>query len=134
MPSLELQAEIGLFTGLAVLIDDGLVGTPDPQEFLTRFWSGSRQLHPSLDRFAETVHTLMKYFTQYGANALLSSTIDFLNSQIFQRENRAIDLGLGSIPYTKYLRAKDGYVEAYAAFVWPKDIFPDTKEYIQAFP
>ncbi len=130
----ELQAEIGLFTGLAILVDDAVMGSPAIQEFVTRLCTGSRQLHPSLDRFAETVHGLGKHFTQYGANAIISSTIDFVNSELFQRGARDIDLGLNSIPYTKYMRGKDGYVEAYAAFVWPKDVFPDTKEYIQAFP
>ena len=120
--------------GLAILVDDGTMGIPSLQEFVTRFTLDVPQLHPSLDRFAETARCLGKYVTPYGANAILTSTIDFVTSELFEREVSHIDLSEGSIRYADYMRGKTGYVEAYAVFVWPKDEFPDTQEYIQAFP
>ena len=129
-----LQAQIALFTGLAILVDDGIMGIPPLLEFVSRFTSGSPQLHPSLDRFAETVRGLSKYFTPYGANAILSSTIGYVNSELFERELSDMQLSVGSGRYADYTRERTGYVEAYAVFVWPKDEFPDTQEYIQAFP
>lgn len=110
------------------------MGIPSLQEFVTRFTLDVPQLHPSLDRFAETARCLGKYFTPYGANAILTSTIDFVTSELFEREVSHMDLSEGSIRYADYMRGKTGYVEAYAVFVWPKDEFPDTQEYIQAFP
>lgn len=130
----ELQAEIALFTGLGILIDDEIIGTPAVREFIPRFCTSSCQLHPSLDRFAETVHGIRKHFAEYGANAILSSTIDYVNSELFQKGAKDMSLSRGSIPFTKYIRGKDGYCEAFAAFVWPKDDFPDPVEFIQAFP
>ena len=130
----ELQAQVALFTGLAILVDDGMMGIPPIQEFVSRFTSGLPQLHPSLDRFAETVRGLSKYFTPYGANAILSSTIGYVNSELFERELSDMQLSVGSGRYADYTRERTGYVEAYAVFVWPKDEFPDTQEYIQAFP
>lgn len=135
VPSAQIQADIALFTGYAILVDDAAMPVSAIQEFVPRFCSGSRQLHPSLDLFVESVHTVARHFTPFGANAVLSSTIDYVNSELFQREEKkSIVLAQGSVPYTKYMRSKDGYGEAYAACVWPKCVIPDTKEYIQAFP
>ncbi len=130
----KLKAEIALFTGLGYLVDDAVMGIPAIQEFVTRFCSGSRQLHPTLDVFVENIHCLGKYFTEYGASVICSSTIDFVNTELFQRGATDINLGPNSIPYIKYIRHKDAYVEAYTVLIWPKDVFPDTKEYLQAFP
>lgn len=131
----QLQADIALFTGLAILVDDAAMGIPAIEEFVPRFVSGSRQLHPSLDRFVESVHTLAAYFPPFAANIVLSSTIDYVNSELYQRQEKEnMYLERGSIPYTKYMRSKDGYGEAYAACIWPKSVFPDTKKYVQAIP
>lgn len=130
----EVQAEIALYTGLVVLVDDGLLDTAAVREFVPRLCSGLPQLHPALDCLVEACHNLQQYFTTYGAHAIYSSTIDFVNSELFQQHAKEMDYNQSSAPYIQYIRDKDGLIPSYAAFVWTKDITPQTEEYIQAFP
>lgn len=132
----EMQAEIALYTGLMFVVDDGLVDPRAVEEFVPRLCAGSRQLHPVLDHFVETCHTLQRSYPTFGANSIYASTIDFVNAEHFQGRDEAQDLRLSgdSAPYVRYMRDKDGVGAAYAAFVWPKDRFPNSADYIQVFP
>lgn len=136
IPSIDLQAEIALYTGLLFIIDDALIDSHAVAEFVPRLCSGSRQLHPVLDRVAETCHSLQKFYPAFGANSIYASTIDFVSSDHFQSQDKVRNLPLGrdSVPYVKFMREKDSIGAAYAAFIWPKDSFPNSVEYIQVFP
>lgn len=131
-----VQAEIALYTGLAFIIDDQLVLTQAVQEFAPRFCSGSRQLHPVLDYFVATCHALSKYFPTYGASSIYASTIDFVNSDCHQNEKEAKEMSLygDSVPFIDFMRERDGIAVAYTAFIWLREEFPSTAEYIQVFP
>lgn len=134
---LEVQVEVALYTGLVIVVDDRLVDAAAVQEFVPRFCSGSRQLHPTLDRLVESCHDLEKYHAAYAANVIFSATMDFVNCELLSRGGNDV-MGFrvhqNSLPYIRYFREKDGIVGAYSAFIWPKEVFPDANEYVQAFP
>lgn len=133
----KLQAEIALYTGLVTIVDDGLIDAAALQEFVPRFCSGSPQLHPTLSCLVENCHNLKEHFGIFGANIIFSTTLDFINCDLFTRwgqDGTPIAIHQGSAPYLRFMRDQDGLARSYSAFIWPKVTFPDTKEYIQAYP
>ena len=67
---IDVQAEIGLYTFLAVTIDNGIVDVPSLRQFVPRFSSGSPQLHPVLDRFVEICQGVASLFADFGGNII----------------------------------------------------------------
>lgn len=132
----QIQAEIGLYTYLVQIVDDRLIEPQATEEFAFRLCSGSPQLHPALEHLAQICHDLHTSYPAFGASSIYPSTIDFVTSEHFQGQNATKDLSLckDSIPYAKFMRDKDAIGAAYAAFIWPKDVVPDSAEYIQVFP
>ncbi|KAI0078974.1 terpenoid synthase [Panus rudis PR-1116 ss-1] len=132
--SVEVRAYIALNTFCTALFDDGFMGFEAMSAFAPRFFRGQKQMHPALDLFGQNLLDMGKCFTSYGANALVTSAMDFANSEMFLKEGKNMTLIKESAQYVEFIRLKEGFGEAYAIFIWPRDMCPDTKRYIQAFP
>lgn len=132
---IEAQVRVALCTFCTALFDDGFMGEEKMREFGPRFSAGSPQLHPVLQLFQETMVNMRDVYGPYSSNAMISSVLDFANSEMFLRESKdAMTLGAPSKVYIEYIRLKEGFGEAYAAFIWPHAQFPDSKQFVQAFP
>lgn len=130
----DVQADIATYSGLCVMFDDEIMGLRPMEMFSQRFHANAPQLHPSLDRLAEVIRDIGKHFPPFSANAIVISTLDFINAELLLKSTSTMPLVPGSSNYIKYMRTKDGIDEAFAAFIFPLYSFPDTLVYIQAFP
>lgn len=130
----DIQADIATYSALCVMFDDAVMGIPSMRGFTERFCAGKPQLHPCLDRLAEIIRDVGKHFPPFGANAIVISTLDFINAELLLKDAAEMNLVPGSSNYIKYMRTKDGIDEAYAAFMYPSATFPNSLAYIQAFP
>lgn len=130
----DVQVCIALNTFCTAIFDDGRVGKEAMLAFAPRFHQGIAQLHPVLDLFVQNLRDMNDMFTRYGANAMISSCMEFANAEMFLREAKDLRLTPESFQYIEFIRLKEGFGEAYAIFIWPRSMCPDTKAYIQAIP
>ncbi|KAJ3487091.1 hypothetical protein NLI96_g3782 [Meripilus lineatus] len=132
--TIEAQVQVALCTFCTALFDDGFMGVEKMREFAPRFTAGLPQLHPVLQLFQTTMVNMREVYGPYSSNAMISSVLDFTNSEMFLRESKDMALGTPSSHYIEYIRLKEGFGEAYAGFIWPHATFPDSKKFVQAFP
>ena len=132
---LDVQFVIGMYTMCVTMADDSIMTNDMLREFAPRFFEGLPQLHPILTHTVEYLLVARHHYSSYMANAITVSTIDFFSAEMFMRDEGGSDLKVAEASeYVDYLRWKTGVGEGYAAFIWPKVMFPETKTYIQAMP
>ncbi|KAI0073462.1 terpenoid synthase [Panus rudis PR-1116 ss-1] len=132
--SYDVQISVSLYTLCSLLFDDGVVGRDAAREFVPRLALGKPQLHPILEQYVQCTLALRNYLPLYGANALITATLDFANFELLRSdETHSLDLKPGALDFIEYARQKDGFAEGFVAAIWPKSDFPDVKSYIQAF-
>lgn len=132
--SVDLQVDITIFTLAATLYDDAYMGYEAMSQMPHRFHTGQPQMHPTLQLCADTVLAMKRHFTDYSANVIVTSWLDFASAELLEVETKKMNITSGSAAFIEQLRMKTGVSEAYAAFIWPKDMFPNTTEYVQAIP
>lgn len=128
------QVEIALYTVSGLCVDDYEVPRAALSEFARRLQTGRTQLHPVLDRFAETLARMPDFFNLYAATTVLTDSINFVNCTLFERELEDMRLSATAVQYPSYKRARNGLGEVFSAFIWDKFSFPDVATYIQALP
>lgn len=74
------------------------------------------------------------HFTDYSANAIVTSWLDYPEADLMENEVKNMNIVPASYAFVEDLRMKSGMAVAYAAFIWPKVMFSDMLEYIQAMP
>jgi len=135
--TIDQQIAIALWTFFAVIFDDNVIGLDAMREFVPRFYKGLPQTHPALARYVEVTLDLAKHYSSTTANSLISSTMEFANTELFTREcgeKVGLHLQKESSGYIEQVRLKDGVAEGYAICIWPHDMCPDVTAYIQAIP
>ncbi|TCD67996.1 terpene cyclase [Steccherinum ochraceum] len=131
-----VQLAIALYTFFVPIIDDDDILSHDMiRAFPTRLFDGSPQLHPVLVHFVDNLASMRHLFPIYSATAITADTIAFINAEMEIRDGGEVDIRRDiSAGYVDYIRLKTGLGEAFAAFIWPRSVYPDTKRYIQTFP
>ena len=131
----EVQVSIALYSFLGIMIDDAIIPSDFIREFPSRYFENRPQLHPILTHFAEMIARVRTHFLPFGANIIITNSLDFVNSEMFVRSEGGPDMHAQVDPsYADYIRLKTGIGEAYAVYVWPRTMFPDTKTYVQTLP
>jgi len=131
----DTQVAIALYTLCCTIADDTIMSNEILREFVPRFFDGQPQLHPILTHLVEELTILRKQYSSYSGNALVISTLEFINAEMFLRDEGGSELrAREATDYVDYIRWKTGVGEAYGAFIWPRALFPETKTYIQAMP
>ncbi|KAI0070285.1 hypothetical protein K474DRAFT_1680271 [Panus rudis PR-1116 ss-1] len=135
--------QISLYTFCCLLFDDGMISRAAASQFVGRMASRQTQLDPLLDRWIECVLGLSTHLPSYGANAVFTATLDYVNFDLLRHADDSdsnsgeemvwLDLKPGSTEFIEYARVKDGFAEGFVAAIWPKSDFTDVKMYIQAF-
>lgn len=129
-----VQIAIALYTCLSIMIDDDVLPVELIREFPPRFFDGRPQLHPVLSRFVEVLADMRNHFSPYGASVISTNSVDFVTAEMLVRDETQGGPDVKDIGYADYIRLKNGVGEAFAAFIWPRQLFPHTKTYVQAFP
>ncbi|EMD37611.1 hypothetical protein CERSUDRAFT_94613 [Gelatoporia subvermispora B] len=108
------------------------------QKFHREICCGSIQHRDDmLGQLAKLVSTSWDHFLHFGANAVLSSTLDYLNACFLENISDATTISASTerIPFIEYRRVYGtGAAATYAVFIWDKDQFPDEKVFLQAMP
>lgn len=130
----DVQVHITLFTFMATCIDDLAVPRVALEEFMQRFYSGSPQLHPLLDRLIENILGMRAHFPAFPAKLIIQSTIDFVNMMAFEQETETAARHYESLSFVTMKRWHNGAGNAYYCFIFDKYNFPDVTSYIQGLP
>lgn len=83
---LATQVHIALWTALCIYVDDFDIGVGEIAEFPARFHSGRAQLHPLLDVLADKLRKMPDFFHDYGAAAIVTSTIQFITCTLVDKQ------------------------------------------------
>ena len=131
----EVQISIALYSFLGIMIDDAVMSKESIREFPARYFDGRPQLHPILTHFVDIIADTRRHFLPFGANIISTNSLDFINAEMFVRDEGGPDLnGPLDTAYADYIRLKTGIGEAYSIYVWPRSMFSQTKVYAQAIP
>ncbi|TCD67997.1 terpene cyclase [Steccherinum ochraceum] len=132
----DVQLAIALYTFfLPIIDDDDILSYEMIRQFPSRLLEGSPQLHPVLVHLVDNLASMRHLFPIYSATTITADTIVFMNAEVQIRDGGEVDIRRDvSVGYVDYIRMKTGLGEAYAAFIWPQLLFPETKRYIQTLP
>lgn len=132
----DVQLAIALYTFFVPIIDDeGILSYDVIRQFPARLFDGSPQLHPVLVHLVDNLASMRQLFPVYSATVITADTIAFVNAEMQVRDDGEVDIRRDvSTEYVDYIRLKTGLGEAYAAFIWPRSMFPEIKRYIQTLP
>ncbi|KAI1778682.1 terpenoid synthase [Hypoxylon cercidicola] len=134
---LDVQVHVGIFTWLAILIDD-LANQilPDIQCFHQRFATGEPQPTRLLESFAQCLRSTFHHWNPIVASIIVSSSMNFVNACALEVrpeiEHMTPTRGGQNLPW--YLRERNGVGDAYAYFAFPKALYPDISCFIEAIP
>lgn len=134
----DVQVVIALYTAVCAVIDtDEILSAQVMSTFPRCLAEGLPQVHPILSAFAKLLTNMHEHFAPYSAAIITTSTVDFVSSEMLVRDEAqggrpdTYDKAAG---YAEWIRLKNGVAEAFAAFVWPRKMFPQIKTYVQTLP
>ncbi|EMD31358.1 hypothetical protein CERSUDRAFT_78286 [Gelatoporia subvermispora B] len=90
-----------------------------------------------LGQLAKLLSTAWDLFPRFSANAILTSTLDFINMCFVENTSHSsiVPASPDSLPFIEYRRIYGtGLGAAYAVFIWEKEQFPDEKIFLKAMP
>lgn len=132
----EVQVAIASYSFQSCIIDDEEVLSPEVlSEFPPRFFHGDKQLHPVLTLWADTLANMpQEHFPPYPANVITTNSVDFVSAEMLVRNEAQGGPDVKAIGYADYIRMRNGLGDTFAAFIWPRKLFPQAKTFVQAFP
>lgn len=132
--SIDAQVHIAKYTLVLLCVDELEIPNSALEEFMERLYSGHSQLHPMLDILVHILQDMKLFWSTFLVTQIVKSTVDFINSVVLDEKIETMSLRPSSLPFVKFKRFYNGIGEAYTAFIWDKDNFPDLCSYIQALP
>jgi len=100
--------------------------------FEQRFLRGQPQLEPVLKVFADVILSLCDQYDTLAANAILTATFEFVNSNCMEPAIESVPLIRDAGRFPWYLRDQTGIGKAYAFMAFPKSKKLALTDYIQA--
>jgi hypothetical protein len=107
---------------------------PSFSAFEQRFIRGLPQLEPVLAVFADVVLALCDQYDTLTANAILTATFEFVNSNCMEPAIESVPLIRDAGRFPWYLRDQTGIGKAYALMAFPKSRGLPMTDYLQAVP
>ncbi|KAF8220530.1 terpenoid synthase [Tricholoma matsutake] len=126
---------IALYNWFIIYVDDK--ASKDVAAFSAfeqRFLRGLPQLEPVLTVFAEVIISLCEHYDTLTANAILTATFEFVNSNCMEPAIESVPLIRDAGRFPWYLRDQTGIGKAYALMAFPKTRKLPFTDYIQAVP
>ncbi|KAI1079857.1 hypothetical protein F5B20DRAFT_155536 [Whalleya microplaca] len=134
---LDIQVYIGIYTWLAIVMDDEVARSlGDFEQFHERFAAGKPQPTVLLENWAELMRSSFDYWDPVIASFIVTSSLNYVNAGVMEArsEFRRLTPTKGGQSWPWYLRDKDGVAEAYAYFTFAKALCPDISCFIEAIP
>lgn len=128
----------GIYTWLAVYVDDEAnKDSEEWQNFVPRFYSQEEQ-HNTLARgWDYHLRLCHRYFSQKAANFIITASLSFTNVNALagcEVPRMARTAGFDGSTWAKFMRIKDGVGEVYGWFTFPKALYPDMSQFMEAVP
>ncbi|KAF8169129.1 isoprenoid synthase domain-containing protein [Mycena galopus ATCC 62051] len=134
---LELQVHLTMYTWLSFMIDDTSSKMDEHVElFQQRFIEGTPQPTALLQRYAETLRILYKYYHSVVANWIIQSSLSFVTCCFLEtrKEYRNMQQQEAGRNWAYFFRDKEGLADAYCLFSFPQKDCPDISAFLQAVP
>ena len=112
---------------------------PVPYTVLTAVCSSvsSAIVQRYLDKILEATYDLRQLVPTYSANIIFTGLLEYCNEDVFYADEYVVashDLRDEAKNYSEFVRMIDGIPGPFIVSIWPKSLFPDVKEYVQALP
>ncbi|KAF3927246.1 hypothetical protein ABW20_dc0107968 [Dactylellina cionopaga] len=133
----DLKAFLGVFTWLGLLIDDFTLHTrEDTERFHERFLAREPQPTPLLEAWSKCLQEMYIHFHPVCANLIVTNSLNFVAANILEttEEFKRLKSTPGGRNYPYYLRDRTGISEAFVYFTFPKAMYPDFSQYLEALP
>ena len=134
---LDVKVAVAMFCFTVACFDDKVIGVQECREFLPRYYQHQPQQHILLEKILESTHVLRQLVPTYSANIIFSGLLEYCNEDVFYAEQPIVtshNLKLEAGNYSEFVRMVDGIPGPFIVSIWPKSLFPDVKEYVQALP
>ncbi|KAJ0366607.1 hypothetical protein COL154_003839 [Colletotrichum chrysophilum] len=104
--------------------------------FQKRFFSGQRQKHNLLEGLATLLREAYDHWDPVLANMLQLSALKFLTCNLLERHEGflSFEVTRAGEKFPDFLRDMSGINVAYAVFCYPKAMYPDVSQWIEAIP
>ena len=126
---------IALYTACVLYAED--LGGNDPEavtQFARRLISGRKQLCPIFDRLADLLRDAHDYWTDVGADAVISSTLDGLSATSIEYATCGMEVAPGALRYPYYLRTRAGGGPQFTHFMFARSWRETPDSYLQLLP
>ncbi|KAM5534650.1 hypothetical protein V8D89_011662 [Ganoderma adspersum] len=126
---------IALYTACMLYGED--VGNQDPDavsQFARRLVRGEPQVHPIFDRLASLLKEAHVYWTDVGADAIITGTIDALSATFIEFATSDMAIAPSATRYPYYLRTRAGGGPQYTHFVFMRSWRETAESYLQILP
>jgi hypothetical protein len=134
---LDLQVHLTIYTWFSFIIDDksGDMGE-DVELFQQRFLEGLPQPAALLQRYAETLRIVYKYYDSVAANFIIQSSLAFITCCLLEtrKEYKEMPQREPGGNWAYFFRNKGGIADAYCLFNFPKRDCPDISAFLQVVP
>ena len=134
---LDMQVAIAMFCFTVACFDDKVMSAQERREFLPRYYQNQPQHHAILDKILEATYDLRQLVPTYSANIIFTGLLEYCNEDVFYSDESVVasqDLRGEAENYSESVRMIDGIPGPFIVAIWPKSLFPDVKEYVQALP
>ena len=134
---LEFQITFALFSFIIACFDDSVIAPQARREFVHRYHFQKTQLHPLLDKLVSISLEISQKLPPYSGNLFLAGVLQYSNEDVLYMDQPAILRDLLSPvakQYVEYVRMADGIAPPFVTAIWPQELFPDVKEYVQVLP
>ncbi|KAI0755157.1 terpenoid synthase [Daedaleopsis nitida] len=126
---------VAFYTAMFLYIDDvGGKYLTAVREFASRVIHGKSQLSPALDTLAVLMRQAHAMWSDVGADAIISGTMDAVNGMYIEYTTQDMDIKPQATEYPYYLRYRSGICPPYIHFLFMKSWRPSTESYLQMLP
>ena len=133
--SAEHRYYIALYTACMLYGED--VGGQDPDavsQFARRLVRGAPQVHPIFDRLASLLKEAHVYWTDVGADAIITGTVDALSATYIEFATTGMRIAPCASRYPYYLRTRAGGGPQYTHFMFMRSWRKTADTYLQILP
>lgn len=126
---------VALYSAIFLYIDDvGGKHLTAVKQFASRVIHAKSQLSPALDTLAALMRQAHAMWSDVGADAIISGTMDAVNGTYIEYTTQDMDIKPQATEYPYYLRYRSGICRPYIHFLFMKSWRPSTESYLQMMP
>ena len=126
---------IALYTACMFYAEE--LGDENPDavaQFARRLIKGQRQVNPIFDRLADLLKDAHVYWTDVGADAIITGTVDALTATFIEFATASMPMAPSANRYPYYLRTRAGGGPQFTHFMFMREWRDTADSYLQILP